>query len=162
MDQNALLRIRDGTEGVKDTLYIMSRLVRRYKRDPDLIATANRLTAHVPAKDWAGQVAALHEFVRDEIRYTLDVNGVETLRTPERLLRERQGDCDDMSLLLATLLESIGHPTRFVAVGESPGTLTHVYVETRVGDKWVALETTEPVEAGWEPPGMVNRFKVNN
>jgi hypothetical protein len=43
-----------------------------------------------------------------------------------------------------------------------PGTFTHVYVETRIGDKWIGLETTEPVAMGWKPRGIVARMVVNN
>jgi transglutaminase-like putative cysteine protease len=162
MAEDYLIRIGDGIQGVKDTLYIMSRLTRRYKRHPGLVALARSLVSRLPGKDWGGEIAALHAFVRDHIRYVQDVNGVETLATPDRTLEIRQGDCDDKALLLATLLEAIGHPTRFVAVGEQPGELTHVLVETKVGEDWISLETTEPVEPGWFPPNVVNRFYVHN
>jgi transglutaminase-like putative cysteine protease len=74
----------------------------------------------------------------------------------------RAGDCDDKSVLLAALLESIGHPTRFVAIGFQPDDFEHVFVETKIADRWISLETTEPVEIGWMPQHIRARLTVNN
>lgn len=93
----------------------------------------------------------LHAFVRDAIRYVRDIRGVETLHTPERVLKQRAGDCDDKAMLLVALLESIGHTARFRAVGFLPGVFSHVLVDVMLGGEWVAAETTEPVELGWSP-----------
>lgn len=147
--------IPQGVPGVMETLKIMRRVVKDYRMNPVVVQTARRLIANIPDKDFATEAAALFFFVRDEIRYTLDSNGGEMLQTPERLLTSRQGDCDDKATLLAAMLESIGHPARFRAVGFQPGELSHVLVETKIGEIWYPLETTEPVEPGWSPPGVV-------
>lgn len=136
-------------------------LVRKCKLDLALRNLAMEIVAGVPQRDYAGQVRALHAFVRDRIRYIGDINGVETVHTPRQILAQAQGDCDDKSLLLATLLETIGHKTRFVAVGYGPG-VSHVLVETQLGSKWIPLETTENVEAGWYPDRIRSRVVVHN
>lgn len=92
------------------------------------------------------------------MQYVRDTRGVEVLHTPEWLLKQRAGDCDDKSVLLASLLEAIGFQTRFVAVGPAPGIFAHVYVEVRIGNEWVPAETTEPVPMGWEPPNVAARM----
>lgn len=153
--------ISPGIQGVKETLKIMRRVVLDFRHNPAVVQLAHQLTAHVGEKDWATEAAALFFYVRDEIRYTLDSNGAEVLQTPERLLSTRQGDCDDKATLLAALLEAKGHPARFVAVGFEPGVLSHVLVETKIGDVWYPLETTEKVEPGWYPPNVVQRYVVN-
>lgn len=135
--------------------------VRKCKLDLGLRRLALEIVAGVPQRDYAGQVRALHAFVRDRIRYVGDIDGVETLHTPRQILEQRQGDCDDKALLLATLLATIGHKTRFVAVGYGPS-VTHVLVETLVGSKWIPLETTENVEAGWYPDRIKSRVIVHN
>ena len=96
------------------------------------------------------------------MRYIKDINGVETLADPLQVVRQGQGDCDDKATLIATLLESIGHPTRFVAVGFNAGELSHVYVETKLGSRWIALEPTEPVQMGWCVPNVVTRRICHN
>ena len=155
----ALLDIPSGAAGVRVTLRLMRDLVRQYRTDVNLRHTAASLVQHLPQKDWAGQVRTLHEFVRDGIRYIRDVNGVETVQTPDVTLRVKYGDCDDKATLLATMLESIGHPARFVAVGfKEPERYSHVFVETPIGEKWRTLETTVDVPAGWTPRGIKARM----
>lgn len=146
-----LQMIPDGIPGIMETLKIMSRIVKDYKKSLPVRTLAVSLTSICNQKDWACEVSTLHAFVRDQIRYINDITDVETVHTPDVILSQRAGDCDDKSLLLASLLESIGHPTRFVAIGFQPGVFSHVYVETKIGNNWIPLETTEDVEAGWQP-----------
>jgi transglutaminase-like putative cysteine protease len=149
--------IPDGPRGIADTLKMMGALVRANKTDVENIRDlAVRLCSGLTQKDYSGEVRALHAFVRDHIRYIQDVTDVETLQMPQITLATGAGDCDDKSVLLATMLESIGHPTKFVAIGFDPSVYEHVYVETRIGPRWIALETTEPWQPGQEPPyGLV-------
>lgn len=149
-----LAALPDGVDGIKATLALMVKLARQSRNNFEVRNLALQLVQPLPQKDWLGQVKAIHEFVRDRVRYVHDINGVETLATPMQTMQIMQGDCDDKALLTAALLDSIGHPVRFVAVGKQPGEYEHVYVETKMGDKWVPVETTEPVPLGWSPPGM--------
>lgn len=121
----------------------MARLAREGKKSLPVRLAALQLVESLPQRDWPAEVLALFEFVRDRIRYVRDIRGVETLQQPERTLTFKQGDCDDKAVLLAALLQSIGHPARFHAVAMRPGKFSHVYVDTLVGGKWVGLETTE-------------------
>jgi transglutaminase-like putative cysteine protease len=130
-----------------------------------VIVKARGIVDFLAPKDWTGQVKAIHRYVRDQIRYVMDPAGIETLSTPMRLIEIGAGDCDDKSILLASLLEAVNHPTRFVAIGMSGGTLEHVYVETKIGDEWIPLETTEPMEAGilpFAPEEVKNRYVIHN
>jgi transglutaminase-like putative cysteine protease len=139
----------------------MSGLVKSAKSTLPVRLLALRLVRRNGQKDWPGEVRDIHAFVRDGIRYVKDVRGVETLQTPEKTLELGQGDCDDKSTLVAALLESIGHPTRFVAVGFN-GQFAHVLVETKIGTKWVAVETTEPVAVGWFPKNVTMVMRWHN
>lgn len=141
----------DSPGATRETLKLMEKLVRAGKLALPVNDMALRLTRAIPQKDYVGEVRALFSFVQNNIRYVRDITGYETLRTPEKTLEVGGGDCDDKSVLLAALLESIGHPTRFVAIGFEPNTYHHVYVETLVGKQWVALDATECRPAGWNP-----------
>lgn len=135
----------------------MRELTRQGRTNPTIRAKAIELTRGLKQKNWTGEIAALHEFVRDQIRYVKDIRDVETVATPETVLEIGVGDCDDKAVLLASLLESIGHPAMFRAVGFAPGVFSHVYVKTLIGrrpGRWVGLETTEPKPLGWEPPNI--------
>ena len=144
------------------TLKIMRGLVRRGKKNIEVRMAAVRAVAGLKDKDWRGEAGRIHSFVRDDIRYVRDIRGVETIHTPERILDIGQGDCDDKSVLLASMLESIGHPTRFVAVAFGHKHFSHVLVETKIGSRWIACETTMPWKFGRYPPKVTNRMEVHN
>lgn len=146
-----LSQIPSGSAGVRETLSIMAKLARDGKKAVPVRLAALQITQHLKQKNWLGEIRALHAFVRDRIRYVRDVRGVETLQDPIRTLQFRAGDCDDKSTLLAALLLSIGHPVRFHAIGFRRGAYSHVYTETRHGNRWIPLETTEHVAAGMAP-----------
>lgn len=146
-----LYHISHGNEGVRETLHLMAELAREYRRHPAVIELARMATLGVPARDAQAEAVTLMNFVRAEVRYVPDVRDVELIMTPERLFTIGAGDCDDLALALAALLESLGIATRFVAMGENGSDLTHVYVEAQVNGRWLALDATEPHPAGWRP-----------
>lgn len=148
---SALGFISEGAAGIGETLRIMGRFVRDGKKSSEVRETALRLVRACPPKNYSCEVAKIHAFVRDEIRYVQDISDVETVATAVKTLESRSGDCDDKSVLLCALLESIGHKTRFIAIGFEPGIFSHVYAETLIGRNWIPLETTEDVNVGWEP-----------
>ena len=77
-----LMSIPNGVNGTKTTLRIMREIVRKYKKDPAIYELSRKLVNHLGQKDWRGEGRALHNFVRDKIRYVKDIRGVETIQTP--------------------------------------------------------------------------------
>lgn len=158
---NRLAAVPDGEAGVRATLSAMVRLTKIYRTTTTVRDQAEQIIAGVMQKDYWGEVAAVHAWVRDAVRYTQDVRDVETLKTPIETLRSMAGDCDDKSLLAGTLLEAIGFRVRYVAVGfEAPGEYEHVYLEVLIGAHWVSVETTEQVALGWAPRGTLQARMV--
>jgi predicted transglutaminase-like cysteine proteinase len=147
---------------VKATLRLMRQLTRQGKKNYKVRRQALELTHHLPQKDRMGEINALFEFVRDKIRYVRDVYGVETLHTAEKVLHQRSGDCDDKAILLASMLESIGYPTRFLAMGTRPEQFEHVIVEVRPYERWIPLETTNFVQLGYMPPHSPNARMIRH
>lgn len=150
----------------------MRNLVREGKKNPLVRQTALLLIEGLPQKFHIGEIKRLFNFVKNRIRYVKDIRGVETLHSPETLLKLKQGDCDDKSILLASLLESIGYQTRFVALGFQPPIKTasgfktknysHVFVEVFNKGKWIPLETTENVKIGWMPKNAQSALIIYN
>lgn len=156
-----LYAIPDGVAGIRHTINLMSKLTRAYKTDPQIIKLARAIVAHVPEKNYFQEAVAIQQWVRDNIRYVRDVDDVETLATPIETLNQRAGDCDDKSLLAGSLLASIGFPVRYVAFAfEAPDHFEHVYCEINMRRHrtgyWLGVETTEPVQLGWKPEGVLN------
>lgn len=104
---------------------------------------ALQLVKGLKQKDYLSEATVIHAFVRDKIRYVRDPSRVETLHTAERLLTQAQGDCDDKTILVCSLLEAIGHPTRLIAIGFNKG-FCHVYPQVNIRGQWYTVETTEP------------------
>ncbi len=88
---------------------------------------------------------ALFYFVQKNFQYLNDPLAFEYYKTPQESLQSSTGDCDDASLLLASLLRAIGIETRFVLVPR------HVFVQAKIPeavwsdkdrDDWVTLDAT--------------------
>lgn len=97
----------------------------------------------------------LHKWVQNDknIRYIKDTFGVERFATVMRTLREAAGDCDDKSIVLSALAESIGHETRLVLIDSDLGSkFTHVLPQVKIDGNWFFAETTKDVLLGWKPP----------
>jgi transglutaminase-like putative cysteine protease len=134
----------------------MRQLVQQGKWDIETRDLAQQICATVPAKDWAGELAALFHWVRDNIRYALDPADLETIQGAAETLALGYGDCDDFAVLLATLCECAGHPCAFAALGfDSSGEFTHVVtLASGAGESdWVCMDATEGFAFGWKPPG---------
>jgi transglutaminase-like putative cysteine protease len=150
-----------GSAGTLVTLKKMAKLARSGAKDPGVIQVASELVRNLDQYDRVAEVSALHAFVRDSIRYTNDPVDFELLRTPRAILEMGVGDCDDKSILLSALLRCIGRPSRYVAIAMEGGPLSHVYVETPMGRRWIALETIKPVGVGWCPDNVTRRMVVH-
>jgi transglutaminase-like putative cysteine protease len=157
-----------GNAATVATLRVMRDFARASVRNPQQTVRqkAESLVSGLPPRQWFAEIRALHEFVRDQIRYLRDPVDVERVATPEVTLEIAQGDCDDKATLLAALLDSIGHPARFVAIGLNGGPFSHVLVETKIhntgNDKrdWLPLETIIPRAAGWWPDGVTSAYRL--
>lgn len=114
----------------------------------------------VKPKDYLGEIKALFEWVQHNIRYTKDPFRVEVLHSARRLLELRAGDCDDMTILLGSMLEAIGHPVRLVVTGPDPlrpKLFSHIYLEAYHKGRWIALDATMPYPMGWAPRTFVKK-----
>lgn len=163
--QLAVYEIPGGARGTEETLKRMVDIVRKSVRDPKRGAFLRGLAMKIivdagcKPKDYKCEAKVLHEWVRDKIRWTRDVRGMETLQFPWRTLEFGAGDCDDKSILLATLAIMAGMPARYRAIGADPDrkkTFTHVYVMLNPngdGRTWLAADpTVSTAPLSWESP----------
>jgi transglutaminase-like putative cysteine protease len=155
-----------GDAGVRATLDIMVEVVLAYRWAPLVRTWAQEIATACANRDRRCQVAELHGWVRDNIKYLPDVRDVETIQTPDYTLRVGSGDCDDQSVLLASGLESIGFETRFAAQELNGEGFSHVSGQVHLGRGWLNLETIlrtlpydwhdlcagSPMPVGWFPP----------
>ena len=163
--QGKLYDIPDGDEGTRRTLQAMARMAHEYKTHPQIVGLARRIVKSCPVRRFDCEAEHLFKWVQRNIRWTRDVYGVETLATPIRILEMGAGDCDEESILLASLYMAVGFPVKFVAVANNPkykDTFSHVFVAvdlTGEGD-WVSADPSNPsAEFGWETPQQFRRME---
>lgn len=95
--------------------------------------SGERIGPSVANKDYFGMLEAIHNYVRDNIRYVKDVVGQETLSYPEEILfNSRAEDCDGMTTLEMALLGSIGIRSYPVVIGLVPNHFSHVYLHAEI------------------------------
>lgn len=160
----SLIPIRSGDAGVTDTLKLMAQVARQYKTNPLVRQTSARIAQGCAAKDTMCEVSALQAWVSNNIRYVADTLDVELIQTPDYTLQEGYGDCDDQSVLLATLLMAIGISAAYCAVGVNNEPFSHVLtvaiLKQHTQVLYVPCETTvtrdpgtgQAIGPGWWPP----------
>jgi hypothetical protein len=154
--------ISKGYSGTHKTLQHIQALIRAGAKDFYVRQKAIDILLQrgVQPKDYLGEIQALFEWVQQNVRYTKDPYRVEVLHSARRLLDLLAGDCDDMTILLAAMLESVGHPTRMVIVGPNrlqPSLFSHIYLEVSYQGRWIPLDPTMPFSMGWAPKAQVKK-----
>ena len=113
-------------------------------------------------KDYLSEILAIRHAGAEKIRYVNDPETTEWVKDPERLVEEIEAtgkaaaDCDEIALLIATMLRQVGREVEFVTVGFGvPGSYSHVFArgkEPKSG-AWIVCD---PV-AGSEEDRMLAR-----
>lgn len=125
----------NGLAGNIETVKFMSKVARQRSRHPLIRELALRIleSYKVQSNDYINEALAIGKWVQTKTRYVRDIQGVETIHDPLTMIdmiKRGQGhfDCDDQSLLTATLLLSIGHQPYFRIVKYRPvNGFQHIY-----------------------------------
>ena len=138
LPDQTISKVGDGIKGNLDTVEVMKKMARDYSRHPLVKRLATNILHHqkIPSHHYLQEARAIGTFVQKHIRYVKDPVGTESLQAPDMMIRMMQdagyamGDCDDMSLLIASLLMSIGIRPKFrtVRYNSKSGPFNHIYV----------------------------------
>jgi Transglutaminase-like superfamily len=151
--------LMSGDAGVEQTINQMRSLVDDALRDPAIIRMATDIVRSVPAFDDYAEANALYDWVRRNIRFTKDPVNKEKLYPPAELLKIRAGDCDDISMLLGTLLMAVGYPARLMTVAANGDEFSHVYVEANLNGQWIPLDPARYDSQFGVPPPAFTRAR---
>lgn len=166
--------------GTMGRLQIIADKVIEGSRDPVVRRVAARILTGggggdgrwaVREKDWPNEVRAIFAFVRNNIRYTRDPPDRDFYQRARRILETRAADCDDLTIILGSLLMTVGYPLKFKIVAvRPPGTpkpddFNHIYLlvglPPRDPSRWVPLDASVEHPPGWEPPAsMIDQAEV--
>lgn len=158
---------------LEDRIRALRQLVQDGKRDPAVYEFARRAVNKKCGKDWCvpeknngAEIGALFRAVRNNVRYTSDIAGVDSYQKPSHTLRFRTGDCDDYSSLTCALAQSLGLPCRFKVIRtKGAPEWNHIYAQIglprRRPKKWISFDASVDMPLGWEAPrSMVDASRV--
>ncbi|MAG07973.1 hypothetical protein CMO89_00725 [Candidatus Woesearchaeota archaeon] len=112
--------------------------------DPVIKRTADKIVSLSCSQGKICHAKALYYFVRDNIQYVSDPIGKEYIEDPKEVLMTSAADCESGSILLSSMLESIGIDTQLVLI------TGHAYIRIKLPDglkrykidDWVYLDWT--------------------
>ena len=104
-------------------------------------------------RDFGAIAAAVYEWMKRSIAYVHDPHDVEQLQDPTATLELRSGDCDDMAILGAVILQSLGVPTRLQVIRQHGyEDFNHILLQYEAGGVWRPFDVTLGERAGAGPP----------
>lgn len=133
------IKLPDGLKGNEKTIEIMSQWAHARKTHPFIRQFVEGILRHskTDSHHYLDESYSIGNFVQKKVRYLKDAYNSEQLKDPLLMTEEiycsghSAGDCDDMSLLIATYLLAIGHKPSFRAVryqGDNKDAYNHIYV----------------------------------
>ena len=87
----------------------------------------------------------IFDFVNEKVAYEADPDDLQIIRTADKTLRDKRGNCVDFSVLQSALLRAAGVGHFFRIAKYEPGGWQHIYVKTKDGH---ALDPTIGKERG--------------
>lgn len=158
---------------LEDRIEHLRKRVDADKRDPRIYAFVRNATSKkcgnrwcINEKDNLSEAKAIFAAIRQNVRYTSDIAGVDTYQNPTRTLALRSGDCDDYSTLTCASLLSAGIPCRFKVIRtRGANDWNHIYAQAgfprQNPKRWVSMDASVPKPFGWEAPAtMVEASRV--
>lgn len=108
-----------------DNKKVVQLVIDCYKNWRDMPAD---LVVNLRNLDVEDQCRSIFAYLVENVRYRLDPQGVQYIKSPARLLRDGEGDCKSLTIFIAACLHCLGirHTIRFVNF-DGGFQYTHVY-----------------------------------
>jgi len=150
------------------TLEKMRQIIVTSSKNWTVIQFARSIVRNVKEKDHWAEVDAIYNYVRNHSRYVKDPEGTEHLQTPliaMQQIKNRlpfEGDCDDLTIFVLSLLKAIGYKVKLIAASYSKSKqLSHVYGAVHLYNSWVPVEPiNKDCMLGWEAPGITAKIEL--
>lgn len=131
-------------------------------RDEFNFRVAYEICDGISGQNAQAQIAALFDWVIQNITYTPHPLNQQTVQDAKRTMELRSGDCVSLSVLLATLLACLGYTSQFIAQWPDGEEASHVYVEVFLPNgETLALDAVakdQPI--GWRQQTLDGGFEV--
>lgn len=144
---------------IEERIASIQKQVEKSVQDPEMRKLAMQITKDCPERDGMCESKAIYKWVKKHVRYTGDIapvkmsngqtEGIDLYQSARRTVEMGGGDCDDATILIETLLSSIGITARSRVTAEDPnGEEGHIYpialLPKFAPSYAVALDTTLP------------------
>lgn len=157
----------DSDRSTVDTIHQMIAIAKVSARSPKVISIVDSLLRTLPSKPSKKDlVRVIYWWVKNHVTYVederilaeqlgyQDVNQ-ELLIPPDTLLSMPQpmGDCDDFSMLIASLMVAAKIPVGYVTIAvdpETPNRFSHVYCVVQVDGEEIYLDASHGSRVGWQ------------
>ncbi len=157
--------------GMQQTVVIIEQIIEAYRDQPFVRQMALKLTAGIAKNPRTGLpdmrnndgiADAIYDYIISHKIYAHDPTGVERIQTPDVTIQSGAGDCEDMAILSAVLLESVGVPTRIRLIGEQPHHFSHIYVQYQSSaGRWKSFDPTLALYPGYQfNPARIKDSKI--
>jgi predicted transglutaminase-like cysteine proteinase len=149
-DKTVNTLIRDGIQGNYDIVFQMVRLVRQAIQDKNFQSFINKTfrdRGFNANSDKELLLQDIFKYVNSCVSYASDPAGrIENIKLAQVTLSDGYGDCDDFSILYASILGVLGFEPSFVLAMHSPAEtqFSHVYVETESNNKRYVFDGALP------------------
>jgi transglutaminase-like putative cysteine protease len=159
--RRTVMPLPQGTAGTALTVGQMRKMILQGSKSSEIREVAANLAMHHDTDQ--GRIGAIFDFVKTKMKYVRDplhqemVAGADYHMGTMAGLGYARGDCDDHTVLLGAMLESVGYPTRITTarMKPGPGTDDHVYLEVNDRRNWIPLDASNKKRgAGEEPPAQ--------
>lgn len=143
-----LFPISDAAPDAYSILVWLNTLAVTFGRDPDVRAFTESILPPLFDNDIEGQLRAVTNYVKTNVKYLSDPEGTEYVISPLVLMQriEKQGyaygDCDDHCLLHAAMVRSLGIDERIIGVKQGPTStyFDHVIVQAPLDGQLIDID----------------------
>ena len=115
--------------------------------------------AHAKEKNAVSEINAIFNWVKKNVDYRKDVVCRDSYHKAERVAQLGGGDCDDMVILINSMLGSVGYHTglRIMSMRKNMP-FHHIYSLVRLpSGKWLALDATDKTNDIGEEPNWAKK-----
>lgn len=155
----ASLRCKKDFESDSERLDFLADLIEEGSEDATIYSFTRKLLNQykIDSYDNMGEIGAIFDWVQKNITYRNHVMCRDSFQTANRTLALMSGDCDQATVLLCSMLLSVGIPAAMrVVTMDKKQPFHHIYAlagnPKRSPSGWVPLDATNKKKrVGWEP-----------
>ena len=120
-----------------------------HKYMPYAVQQSKKRASMFKGKDNKETARNIWSFLKHNIRYIEDSEHFQDIKLPDRLIKERKGDCKSFSMFTASILDNLGIPYKFAYTSYTDSkTPQHVYVQlddgTIIDAVWKKFDSEKP------------------